>query len=84
MTPIKFPEANTTYGANQAEYEPLPTLKFDSGEIVACFELSDDEIEKIKETKCIWLSVQTFNQPLQPLFLTVNKNEVIVNENENI
>ena len=25
-----------------------------------------------------WLTVQTFNTPLQPVFMTVNKNDVVV------
>lgn len=80
MKPIKFPEANVTYGENQEEYEPLPALKFPHGEVVTCFQLTDEELDKIKETKCIWLALQTFNQPLQPLFLSVDKEDVIYND----
>lgn len=77
MKPIKFPEVNVTYAEDQPEYQPLPVFRQRDGIVVSCWELTDEEIEKIKESKQIFLSVMTFNQPLQPLFLTAHKEEVI-------
>lgn len=84
MQPITFPEANVVYGANQAEYKPLPGLKFPSedGMFITCWQLTDEEIETIKGTKCVWLSLMTFNQPLPPVFLTTNKDELIIHKEE--
>lgn len=55
MQPITFSEANVVYGANQAEYKPLPGLKFptEDGMFITCWQLTDDEIEAIKKTKCV-------------------------------
>lgn len=82
MKPIEFPETNCVYGKDQEGVEPLPVHKFDTGEVLSCWELSPDEIEKVRQTGCIWLTVHTFNTPLQPVFMTVNKNDVIVENND--
>lgn len=94
MTPIKFPEANIVIGKNQKEYESLPAwvdktpipddaiVGFNRGDVVSCWQLSPEEIEKVRETGCIWVNMLTFGLPVHPLFLTVDKNEVIVNEDE--
>lgn len=82
MKPIKFPEVNVTYGEGQEEYEPLPAFKYPVGEVVTCWELSPEEIEKVRETNCIWFSQQTFNMPLQPVFATVNKSDVLIEDED--
>lgn len=82
MRPIKFPEANVTFGEGQPEYEPLPAWKFPDGEVVTCFELSEEEILRIIDTRCIGFTQLTFNPPLQPVFMTVDKNDVIVENND--
>lgn len=77
MTPLNFDGVNIVYAANQPEYEPLPAEKRDGrcGEIVTCWELSPEELERVRETGKIWLAVLTFNQPLQPLIISVDKPE---------
>lgn len=77
MKPITFPEVNIVFAVDQPEYQPLPSHKNELGDVTTCWELTDEEIEKIKETKCIYLAVKTFNQPLQPQFMTTDKEEVI-------
>lgn len=77
MKPITFPEVNTVFAVDQPEYQPLPSHKNELGDVTTCWELTDEEIEKIKETKCIYLAVKTFNQPLQSQFMTTDKEEVI-------
>lgn len=81
MKPIEFPETNYVYGNDQEGVEPLPVHKFDTGEVLSCWELSPEEIEKVRETGCIWFTQQTFNMPLQPVFAAVNKSDVLI-ENE--
>lgn len=44
MKPIKFPETNYVYGNDQEGVEPLPVHKFDTGEVLSCWELSPEEI----------------------------------------
>lgn len=77
MKPITFPEVNTVFAVDQPEYQPLPSHKNSVGDVTTCWELTDEEIEKLKETKCIYLSVKTFNKLLQPQLLSLDKEEVI-------
>jgi hypothetical protein len=78
MKPIEFPEVNTIYAKDQPEYIPLPCHKTESGDVISCFELSEEEIQEIIETKKLWLSVRTFNKPLQPIFLSTKKEDVCI------
>ena len=59
------------FGENQPEYQPLPALALEDarGEVITCWEMTDEELEVIKKTKCIYLSQFTFNQSLQPIML---------------
>lgn len=76
MKPIKFEETNAVYGAKQPEYVPLPAHKADDGTVTTCWELSPEELKQIQETGVIWLSLLTFNQPLQPILLRTEKPEL--------
>jgi len=76
MKPIKFKEANVIYGKNQKEYEPLPALKFEDGTMVTCWRLSWRELLSIVWKRKVWVSVLTFNKPLQPLYITTKQEEV--------
>ena len=82
MRPIEFPEKNVVYAENQPEYLPLPAHKTADGDVITCWELSEQEILEIATNGRLWLVVKTFNNPLQPIFLTTNKDEVINPENE--
>jgi hypothetical protein len=73
MNPIEFKEQNIIITKDQPEYMPLPAHVDENGNVVTCWKLSPDEIEKISKTGELWLSVMTFKQPLQPLFLSVDK-----------
>ena len=70
MEPVNFKGANVVYGANQPEYIPLPALLKENGEIWTCWKLSLEDLKRIQETGVIWLSMLTFNQPLQPVLLS--------------
>ncbi|MCT4086663.1 hypothetical protein HZP82_04635 [Elizabethkingia anophelis] len=76
MTPNKLPQVNVMYGEGQEEYQPLPVYRSEDAQAISCWELTDEEIEKIKETKCLYLSMMTFVQPLQPVYLAVDKEEL--------
>jgi len=76
MKAIEFDEVNVTFAKDQEEYQQLPAYLSKDGEMVSCFQLTPEEITKVNETGLIWLSVMTFNDPLQPLLLTTEKPEL--------
>lgn len=78
MKIIDFPEATTTYAKNQPPYKPLSAFQFGdaSGRIACCWQLSFRERLRLLFTGRIWQQVLTFNQPLQPQLLTVEKPEM--------
>lgn len=73
MKPIKFDGANVVFGAEQPEYEPMPARLTDDGVVISCWELTPEELEQVKKTGQIWLSMLTFFQPLQPVSMAVEK-----------
>ena len=77
MKPIKFEGHNVVYAENQPEYNPLPAFKAENGTIVTCWELTNEDFERIVETRRIYLSVMTFNNPLQPVHLTTDVDELL-------
>lgn len=76
MKPIEFEGVNKVYGENQPQYIPLPVQKDENGRVISCWELTDEELEKIKETKRIWIGQLTFNQPLQPILPSADKKTI--------
>jgi hypothetical protein len=67
VRPVEFAEQNCVFAKNQPEYLPLPTHKTEAGEVISCWALTWKERFKILFTGRLWLSVLTFNAPLQPL-----------------
>jgi len=78
MKPVEFKHQNIVYAKDQPEYQPLPALKIGNpnGDIVSCWKLSAKERIKIVFTGRVWLSLMSFNQPLTPSYLSVNRKEV--------
>ena len=80
MKAIEFEEVNVKLAEEQEEYETLPVY-VDSNDpsvpMVACFELSDEEAEKIFLEKKIWLAQLTFGRNYAPVKISVNKEDVI-------
>ena len=64
---IKLPEV--IYAENQPEYTPLPAYRADDGMVITRWKLSLTERLRIALHGHLWLSVLTFNQPLQPVKL---------------
>ena len=73
MKTIDFKECNVVYAKEQPEYRPLPAHKADDGCVTSCWELSFIERIKILFSGKIFLQVLTFNQPLQPSKMSVDK-----------
>lgn len=78
MKPIKFKHQNVVFAENQPDYQALPALRIESpaGEIISCWRLSFKERVKILITGKVWLSLMSFNKPLTPSFMSVNRKEV--------
>lgn len=78
MKPVEFKHQNIVFAKDQPEYQPLPALRIDSpnGEVVSCWKLTFKERIKIIFTGRVWLSLMSFNKPLTPSYLAVNRKEV--------
>jgi len=76
MRIVDFKECNVIYAENQPEYLPLPAHKSEDGVITSCCRLSF--VERIKVLFCgrIYISVMTFNEPLQPIKIFIDKKEM--------
>lgn len=79
MKLIEFPEQTIVIAKDQPEYLPLPAWCMPNdpeGRIVCCWKLTDAERQRVLETGEIWHHILTFNQPLQPQLLSVDKPEM--------
>lgn len=65
-------ETNVVIAEHQDEYNSLPAHVTYTGVVAFAYELSDEEIEQIKKTKRVYVSMLTFGNPLQPHYLTTN------------
>lgn len=82
MKAKEFKEANVVYGENQPQYLPLPAHKTEEGQAIFCFDLDEEERKQIAETGELWVSLLTFNQPLQPILLTTKKADLFNSNGE--
>lgn len=74
MKPIMFEGANAEIAKDQEEYQTLPALvrNNDQGEVISCWLLSKEELRRVQESGCVYLSCWTFGLPLQPLLLSAD------------
>ena len=63
------------FAENQSEYQNLPALQFEDGHIVTRWKLSFKERLKVLFTGDVYLLVQNFKSPLQPVYLQTDKPE---------
>jgi hypothetical protein len=73
---IGFAEQTVVYATNQPQYRPLPAWRPRSdpqGKIVCCWKLSLRDRLKVLCTGRLWHQILTFNQPLQPQMILVDK-----------
>lgn len=76
MNLIAFPEVNRTYAKDQPQYRQLPCYAFPKdpeGRIVFCWKMSLWQRLRVLFTGVLWHHVLTFNAPLQPQLLGVEK-----------
>ena len=75
MRPIDFPESTVTLAKDQPQYLPLPVhVSYDSEmQMTSCWKLTWKERLKLLFTGRIWLAQLTFQSPLHPQLLMVDK-----------
>lgn len=78
MKPIEFKHQNTVYAKDQPEYLPLPALKLNTpeGHVITCWSMSFGERVKVLFTGKVWMNLLSFNRPLTPSLLSVNRKEL--------
>ena len=64
-------DREVVYAKDQPEYLPLPSLRTKSGHVGARWALTDEERALIAEGADVFLTLWTFNHPLQPCSLSV-------------
>lgn len=78
MKAKEFKHQNVVFAKDQQEYLPLPALKIgdENGNVVFCMGMSFRERLKVLFTGKVWVNLLTFNKPLTPSFLSVNRKDV--------
>jgi len=64
------------YAKNQPEYLPLPSRVDSDGTVVTCWELTWRERLTVLFRGTLYLTLLTFNKPLQPIRCSIDKPEV--------
>jgi hypothetical protein len=79
MNAVEFPGVNVALGKSQPEYKTLPAMHLDGpqGEMITCFEMTEEELETVKKTRRIYVSQLTFNQPFQPVHVMASLDDGI-------
>jgi hypothetical protein len=70
MKSIEFPEANVAVAKDQPQYNTLfarVDRQSPEGEMIICFELTDEEVTQIVRNKKLFYSQLTFGQLFQPM-----------------
>lgn len=73
MKPVEFAEQNCVYAKDQPEYLPLPVFKEQDGTVTSCWQMTFKERLQVLFSGKIWLTLLTFNQPLQPVIMRTDK-----------
>ncbi len=69
----EFVPNEVVYAKDQPEYMPLPVLRSPNGMVMSRWKLSESEREAIAAGADIFLSLWTFNQPLQPICIEIGE-----------
>jgi len=79
MNPIEFNEQTIVIAKDQPEYKPLPAhVSGDEyGTIVFCWKINWRDKLKLIFTGVIWQQALTFNAPLQPQLLSIEKPDMV-------
>lgn len=77
MKPVEFKGQNVVFGQDQPEYQPLPALRMPDGEVITCWEMTDEQLQEVIRTKRVYLKQLTFNGPLQPVMVLADLSDNI-------
>lgn len=66
------------YAKDQPQYLPLPVVKSTDGDVVSCWQLSARERLALLFGGRVWLTLKTFNDPLQPTRMRVGRRLSVV------
>lgn len=75
---VELPEI--VYAKNQPEYRPLPVYKADDGTVLSRWRLTWKERFLVLLRGDVYLFTSTFNKPLQPVMLEIERPKVQTNE----
>lgn len=65
MKPVGFPQQAVVFARSQPPYLPLPAVRSKEGYVTSCWDVSWREWLRVLWSGHIWLTVCTFNHPLQ-------------------
>lgn len=85
MTSIDFPGATLKIGANQTDiYHVIHAYPLNDGrgEVLAIYELTEEEAERIFQTRKIFYSRLTFGNSFQPMRISAEPIEVNIQFND--
>ena len=85
MKLIEFAEQTVVFAKNQPEYLPLPAFQRHDAEgtIICCWQMTFRERIVALFTGRIWHSILTFNSPLQPQLLQIDRPIFVVPTDKN-
>lgn len=75
MEPVKLKGMNAVYGKEQNEYFDLPSYRNEKGDVTTVWKLTFKEKIKILFGSDIILRIKTFNKPLQPVSMFLDKEK---------
>lgn len=70
---VEFQPREVVYAKDQAEYTPLPVHRSLAGVVLSRWTLTDSEREAVAAGADVFLSIHTFNQPLQPVRVEIGE-----------
>ena len=78
MEATEFDEVNVRIAEDQPEFITLPAY-FNSkdGSLTYCFRFTEADLERIKKEGVVYFKQYTGGKPMQPIYPTTNKKEVI-------
>lgn len=85
MEAVKFKHHNVVFAENQKEYKPIPALRIagPGGHVISCWRLSLWERIKVLFLGRVWMDLMSYNQPLTPSHLSVNRKDMYIHPDDN-
>jgi len=74
MIPTTFKQSNVVYAKDQPEYLPLPAHKTTDGQVTSCWKMGIKDRLRVLLSGRVFVTMLTFNQPLQPLRVSAKFN----------